>query len=64
MNDSSFELDNNLSKTINYKAFEPMVKAAKSVGIKRFIYASSSSVYGVSKRKMLRKSSISSAYTV
>ena len=54
-NDSSFELDNNLSKTINYKAFEPMVKAAKSVGIKRFIYASSSSVYGVSKKKNVRE---------
>jgi len=54
-NDSSFELDNNLSKTINYEAFEPMVRAAKSVGIKRFIYASSSSVYGVSKKKNVRE---------
>ena len=29
-------------------AFEPMVMAAKKAGVKRFIYASSSSVYGVS----------------
>ena len=47
-NDASFELDEKLSTTINLDAFEPMVIAAKSSGIKRFIYASSSSVYGVS----------------
>ena len=32
-------------------AFEPMVNGAKQAGIKRFIYASSSSVYGVSDAK-------------
>jgi len=47
-NDASFELDEALSTTVNLDAFEPMVKAAKDEGIKRFIYASSSSVYGVS----------------
>lgn len=47
-NDASFELDEKLSTSINYDAFEPMVLAAKRAGIKRFIYASSSSVYGVS----------------
>jgi nucleoside-diphosphate-sugar epimerase len=50
-NDSSFELDENLSKTTNFDAFEPMVISAKKSGIKRFIYASTSSVYGVSKEK-------------
>lgn len=50
-NDSSFELNNNLSKTINYNAFEPMVIVAKEAKIKRFIYASTSSVYGISKKK-------------
>ena len=50
-NDSSFELDGNLSKTINFDAFEPMILSAKKAGIKRFIYASTSSVYGVSKEK-------------
>ena len=47
-NDASFELDESLSTSINLDAFEPMVIAAKTAGVKRFIYASSSSVYGVS----------------
>ena len=47
-NDASFELDESLSTSVNLDAFEPMVLAAKQAGIKRFIYASSSSVYGVS----------------
>lgn len=47
-NDPSFHLDETLSKTINYDCFEPLVIAAKRQGVKRFINASSSSVYGVS----------------
>ncbi len=47
-NDPSFILDPNLSKSINYDCFEPMVVAAKQAGVKRFVYASTSSVYGVS----------------
>ena len=47
-NDASFELDEQLSTSVNLDAFEPMVLAAKQAGIKRFVYASSSSVYGVS----------------
>jgi len=54
-NDASFELDKNLSKTVNLDAFEPMVKAAKKSGVKRFIYASSSSVYGLSKKKNVKE---------
>ena len=54
-NDSSFELNEDLSKTINYDCFEPMVMAAKKSGIKRFIYASSSSVYGVSEEKDVKE---------
>ncbi|MDA7636497.1 SDR family oxidoreductase [Candidatus Pelagibacter sp.] len=54
-NDSSFELNEELSKTINYDCFEPMVSSAKNVGIKRFIYASSSSVYGVSEEKDVKE---------
>ena len=47
-NDASFELDEDLSTSVNLHAFQPMVKACKKAGVKRFIYASSSSVYGVS----------------
>ena len=47
-NDPSFELDPALSKSINYDCFEPMVKACKAAGVSRFVYASTSSVYGVS----------------
>ena len=47
-NDASFELNEQLSTSINLDAFEPMVIAAKKSGVKRFIYCSSSSVYGVS----------------
>ena len=46
-NDPSFELDPTLSKTINYDSFRPLVQNAKKGGVKRFIYASSSSVYGI-----------------
>jgi nucleoside-diphosphate-sugar epimerase len=47
-NDASFELDEQLSTSVNMHAFEPMVVAAKKAGVRRFVYASSSSVYGVS----------------
>ena len=47
-NDPSFELDPRLSTAINYECFEPMVVASRSAGVKRFVYVSSSSVYGVS----------------
>lgn len=47
-NDPSFDLDPTLSTSINYDAFEPLVIAAKSAGVRRFINCSSSSVYGLS----------------
>ena len=47
-NDPSFDLDPSLSRTINYECFEPMVQVSKKVGVDRFIYVSTSSVYGVS----------------
>ena len=46
-NDPSFELNPTLGKEINLDAFEPLVKECKKSGVKRFIYASSSSVYGI-----------------
>lgn len=46
-NDPSFELNPSMGKEINLDAFRPLVEIAKKNGVKRFIYASSSSVYGV-----------------
>jgi len=50
-NDPSFELNPKLGKEINLDAFEPLVNISKSNGVKKFIYASSSSVYGIKKEK-------------
>jgi len=47
-NDPSFELNPELSKSINFDAFEPLVRISKESGVRRFVYASTSSVYGVS----------------
>lgn len=47
-NDPSFELNPGLSKMINFDAFEPLVEIARRSGAQRFVYASTSSVYGVS----------------
>ncbi len=50
-NDPSFELNPILGKSINLDAFEPLINISKDNGIKRFIYASSSSVYGIKKEE-------------
>lgn len=47
-NDPSFDLNPSLSKDVNFTCFEHLVKLSKKNGIKKFIYASTSSVYGVS----------------
>jgi nucleoside-diphosphate-sugar epimerase len=46
-NDPSFDLDPGLGKSINFDCFRPLVRASKDEGVRRFIYASSSSVYGI-----------------
>ena len=46
-NDPSFELNPELGKSINLDAFSPLVDISKKSGINRFVYASSSSVYGI-----------------
>lgn len=48
-NDPSFDLNPDLGRSINFDCFRPLVKAAKDAGVKRFVYASSSSVYGIKK---------------
>ena len=47
-NDPSFDLNEELSKSINFDCFEDLVSISKKNGVKKFIYASSSSVYGFS----------------
>jgi len=50
-NDPSFELNPTLGKSINLDAFLPLVELSKKNKINRFIYASSSSVYGIKSEK-------------
>tara|TARA_Y100000996_G_scaffold413378_1_gene401508 strand:+ start:1915 stop:2892 length:978 start_codon:yes stop_codon:yes gene_type:complete len=50
-NDPSFELNPKLGKSINLDCFRPLVELSKKQNIQRFIYASSSSVYGIKKEK-------------
>ncbi len=52
-NDPSYELNPELGKSINYDCFENLVKVSKENGVKRFIYASSSSVYGVKEEEQV-----------
>lgn len=47
-NDPSAELDLSLTRSINYDAFEPILISCKKNKIKKHIYASSSSIYGIS----------------
>lgn len=47
-NDPTFELKNGISKQINYDCFEDLVKISKEEKVKKFIYASTCSVYGIS----------------
>ena len=50
-NDPSFELNPNLGRSINFLSFRPLVEISQQSGIARFIYASSSSVYGIKGEK-------------
>ena len=50
-NDPSFDLNPELGKSINFDPFEGLVKICKESGVEKFIYASSSSVYGIKKDK-------------
>ena len=50
-NDPSFELNPTLGKSINLDAFEPLVQVSRESKVNKFIYASSSSVYGIKTEK-------------
>lgn len=47
-NDPSFDMSPQLGKEVNYDCFKQILTISKEQKIKKFIYASSSSVYGVS----------------
>ena len=47
-NDPTYELNSELSKKINFDCFEELVKISKKNKVKKFIYASTCSVYGIS----------------
>ena len=55
-NDPSFDLNPSLGKSINLDSFKPIVMAAKNAGVKRFVFASSSSVYGVKEEDRVTES--------
>lgn len=46
-NDPTAELNENLTKSVNYDAYVPLLKYSKLNGVQRFINASSSSVFGM-----------------
>lgn len=46
-NDPSFDLDPELGESINWKPFPAICEAVRDAGVERFIFASSSSVYGI-----------------
>ena len=46
-NDPSFDLNPELGKSVNLDCFPNLVEVARDSNVKKFIYASSSSVYGV-----------------
>jgi len=52
-NDPSYDLDPDLGHQVNYEAFGPLVQASKNAGVTRFLYASSSSVYGVKEEEQV-----------
>ena len=50
-NDPGFLLNKKLSKEINYLSFKKLMKISKKTSIRKFIFASTCSVYGISKKK-------------
>ena len=62
-NDPSFELNPQLGKSINLDAFGPLVEISRDCGIKRFVYASSSSVYGIKSEKDVHEEMVTEPLT-
>jgi len=62
-NDPSFELDPHLGRSINYDAFAGLLQGAGDQGVRRFIYASSSSIYGVKEEPDVREDAFAEPLT-
>lgn len=56
-NDPMGEIDPALTEEINYKASIRLAKIAKEAGIKRFLFSSSCSIYGIAKKGIVDESS-------
>jgi nucleoside-diphosphate-sugar epimerase len=52
-NDPSYDLNPTLGEEVNFTAFSPLVDMSINEGVQRFIYASSSSVYGVKEEEQV-----------
>ena len=56
-NDPMGEIDPKLTEDINYKASIKLAKLAKKVGVKRFLFSSSCSIYGIAKKGIVDEKS-------
>lgn len=56
-NDPMGELNPNLTNEINYKATVALAKKAKEQGVKRFIFSSSCSIYGIAENGIVNEKS-------
>lgn len=56
-NDATGEIEKKLTEDINYKATVKLAKLAKKSGVKRFIFSSSCSVYGIAKDGIVNENS-------
>ena len=63
-NDPLCEFDPNLTVDINHKATVTLGKIAKKLGVKRFVFSSSQSMYGISKEEMVYEDSTKNPITV
>lgn len=54
-NDPSCDLDPELTRSVNLDSFAPLVQLSRAAGVQRFIFASSSSVYGISDAAEVRE---------
>lgn len=63
-NDPSCELDPGLSHDINVAGARTCIDAARSAGVRRFIYASSASVYGIAHDRIVTEDARTAPITV